>query len=71
MDTYECPACGALLETTNTMCRACKASIEWQNDQPVIVTAGPALSRVAIVTLIAIIAAFSILAAILIFLVNP
>lgn len=65
MNTFKCPACGALLVKDSAKCSACESDIDWQNGQPVITSAGRALKRVAIIVIIAIIAAALILAAVL------
>ena len=65
MNTFKCPACGALLLEGRKMCKACRADIDWKHGQPVVASTGSALKRVAIVVLIAVIAAASILAAVL------
>ncbi|MDX9956622.1 MAG: hypothetical protein RBT75_21165 [Anaerolineae bacterium] len=65
MNTFKCPACGALLAKDSAKCSACESDIDWQNGQPVVASTGSALKRVAIVVLIAVIAAALILAAVL------
>jgi hypothetical protein len=69
-NTDECPACSASLAKGSAKCSACQSSVESQNDPSVLASAGPALGHVAIVTLIAIISASLVVAAILLALVN-
>lgn len=62
MNTYSCPACGASLLEGSAMCSVCKTSIDWQDGQPVMTTAGRSFGRVWIVILIALLAAGAVLA---------
>jgi len=65
MNTFKCPACGALLFEGKAMCGSCKFDIDWQRSQPVITSAGESFKRVVIITLVAVIAAALVLTAIL------
>ena len=63
MNTFQCPACGASLSEGSETCRVCNTSIDRQDGQPVVTTAGRAFGRVAVYVLIALIAALLVLAA--------
>ncbi len=60
-----CPECGNPLDEGVQSCNRCGVEIDWEADQPVVSMAGRALGRVAIVTVIAVIAAALVLAGIL------
>lgn len=70
MTEFVCPQCGASLEKDSPVCSVCKNSLDWQDGQPMLVSAGPALRRVAVVTLIAIVAAALVLTAVLLVMLN-
>lgn len=70
MKPFICPQCGASLPKDSPVCNGCKNNLDWQDGQPVVVSAGPALKRVAVVTLIAIVAAALVLTAVLMALVT-
>jgi len=61
-----CPDCGAPVTENSAVCNVCKAELDWSNEHPVVVTAGDALSYVAIVTIIAVMAAAIMIAVVLI-----
>lgn len=70
MNVFICPQCGASLEKDSPVCSVCKNSLDWQGVQPALVSAGSALRRVAVVTLIAIVAAALVLMAVLLLILN-
>lgn len=70
MEKFECPSCNASLSKDNLTCPACNAEIDWENGQPSISSAGSALGRVAIVTILAIGAAAVVLTLLVIWLVK-
>jgi hypothetical protein len=65
MNSLTCPHCGASLVKDTPVCDGCENSLDWLDGQPVVVSTGSALRRVAIVTLIAVIAAALVLTAVL------
>ena len=70
MSPFVCPQCGASLEKDSPVCSVCKNSLDWQGGQPLLVSAGSALRRVAVVTLIAIVAAALVLTVTLLVILN-
>jgi hypothetical protein len=70
MRLFHCPSCGASLSEGSEMCSVCKTSIDWEEGQPVVATAGSAFQRVVILIFIAVVAAALVLAAALIVISN-
>jgi hypothetical protein len=70
MEIFECPSCNASLSKDSLTCQTCNAEIDWENGQPAISSAGSALRRVAIITILAIGAAAVVLTLLVIWLVK-